>query len=301
MWVAVLLSTYNGEKYIREQLDSVLKQIGSFKMDVWVRDDGSTDGTQAILEEYEKNGKIKWYTGCNLGPAFSFLNLVKRCIGYDFYAFADQDDYWLPDKIQSGINMIQSLEVPALYCSNAELVNTQLRGLGRNVYRQPPRLDFYTLTCAGGILGCTMVFNNMLAEMVQKHPLPQKIIMHDSYMAMICASVDGILVYDKNAQLKYRQHGDNVVGVSHGLWATLKERIGAIIRCPAVSIADQAESIIAILSNEMSAEKMNWLKKVSEYKNSYRSRMCLAFSRKMKYISKNIAFKLRLSILFGNR
>ena len=78
MRVAVLMSTYNGEKYLQQQLDSILKQTGGFEVDIWVRDDGSTDNTHRILKEYEKNGKLRWYTGNNLGPALSFISLVKK-------------------------------------------------------------------------------------------------------------------------------------------------------------------------------------------------------------------------------
>ena len=104
MRVAVLMSTYNGEKYIREQIDSILEQSGNFDLDLWVRDDGSKDSTQQILQEYAQQRKLHWYTGENLGAAHSFIDLVRKCKGYDYYAFADQDDYWMTNKIQMGVN-----------------------------------------------------------------------------------------------------------------------------------------------------------------------------------------------------
>ena len=261
MRVAVLMSTYNGEKYLQQQLDSILKQTGGFEVDIWVRDDGSTDN----------------------------------------YAFADQDDYWLPGKIQAGINLIQNCMCPAMYCSNAELVNVQLLGIGRNVYRQAPRLDFHTLSCAGGILGCTIMFNNLLAKIIQKYALPKKIVMHDSYVAIICAAVEGKLVYDENVYLKYRQHDNNAIGVSYGFLKTVKERLDAIFKCPKVSIADQAKSVTDVIDNQISGEKLNWLISISKYKDTYGKRVYLAFSGKTKYINLNMAFKIRMSILFGNR
>lgn len=97
MKAAVLMSTYNGARFIREQLDSILDQTGEFELDLWVRDDGSTDGTKDILNDYESRGLLRWYTGENLGPAQSFLDLVRRTLGYDWYAFADQDDFWMPE------------------------------------------------------------------------------------------------------------------------------------------------------------------------------------------------------------
>ena len=94
MKVAVLMSSYNGEKYIRPQIDSILAQEGNFELSLFVRDDGSTDKTQAILQEYAQKRKLTWYTGNNLGPARSFMDLLKKCKGFNYYAFADQDDYW---------------------------------------------------------------------------------------------------------------------------------------------------------------------------------------------------------------
>lgn len=81
MKAAVLMSTYNGARFIREQLDSILDQTGEFELDLWVRDDGSTDGTKDILNDYESRGLLRWYTGENLGPAQSFLDLVRQHSG----------------------------------------------------------------------------------------------------------------------------------------------------------------------------------------------------------------------------
>ena len=94
--VLILLSTYNGERYIKEQIESLLKQE-NVKVSILVRDDGSTDGTINILNEYQKQGKLKWYTGENLKPAKSFMNLVENAPEYEYYAFCDQDDVWLKD------------------------------------------------------------------------------------------------------------------------------------------------------------------------------------------------------------
>ena len=163
MKVAVLMSTYNGEKYLEEQIDSILNQSGEFHVDLWVRDDGSSDSTKDILEQYRNDGKLQWYTGDNLKSAHSFFDLIKKSRGYDYYAFADQDDYWLENKLKAGIIQLESITNAALYCCNAELVNQNLYSLGRTVYRQTPKTDFYTLSCAGGLLGCTMIFNKKLA------------------------------------------------------------------------------------------------------------------------------------------
>lgn len=301
MKVAVLLSSYNGENYIETQIDSILAQQGDFSLSLWVRDDGSTDGTQAILQRYADAGKLQWQTGENLRSAKSFLQLLHSCPGYDYYAFADQDDYWLPDKLSCGIRAIEEMTGPALSFSNAQLVDSRLQSLGRNVYKRSPRLDFKTLSCAGGILGCTIVFNRALAEKVQHKPLPDAVPMHDFYLSLLCLTLGGTIVFDPVSHIRYRQHGSNVVGVPNGFWATLKNRLADITTKEKVSIAVQAQQILQLYGEELSRDKHAWLTMLSRYDRNLGSRLRLACSRKTRYASRNMALKLRLSILLGNR
>ena len=114
MKLAVLMSTYNGSKYLRQQLESILNQVCDCEIDIWVRDDGSSDDTLKILREYAAFGRLRWYTGENLKPARSFLDLVKHCPGYDYYAFSDQDDVWYPNKLRDGIDRIKNQCGPAM-------------------------------------------------------------------------------------------------------------------------------------------------------------------------------------------
>lgn len=301
MKIAVLMSTYNGEKYIKEQIDSILNQKGDFHLDLWVRDDGSKDETQNILEKYAEEGKLRWYSGDNLGPAKSFIDLVRQCLGYDYYAFADQDDYWMPYKVSTAIKMIEAKKGPQLYFSNAELVDSKMSSLGRNVYKIGPKLDFETLTCAGGILGCTTLFNAELAQWIQGREMPDKIVMHDFYVDVLCVALNGEITYDRRPFMKYRQHENNVVGVSSGIVGTIESRIKDIFRKSKVSIAQQANEILRIYKGDISSEKAAWLTKISKYKSNCLNRALLAFSCKTKYMNVNMGLKLRLSILLGNR
>ncbi len=301
MKIAVLMSTYNGEKFIKEQIDSILSQSIGSELELWVRDDGSSDSTQSILTEYEKAGKLKWYTGKNLGPAHSFLDLIYHCPEYDYYAFADQDDYWMPDKIINGINKLAGLSCPALYFSNAELVGEDLSSLGRNVYQSEPKSDLNTLCCAGGLLGCTMIFNRKLAQCVQNKKIPEEIVMHDFYIAELCSAIDGKIIYDDKAYMKYRQHGNNVIGVSRGFVQTIRNRFKDILSKSKISIAQQANEILTIYENELSETNKEWLNLIAEYPSDFGKKIRLAFSNKTKYINKNMGFKIRASIFLGNR
>lgn len=301
MKVAVLMSTYNGEKYLKEQIDSILNQEGDFQIDLWVRDDGSKDKTLKILDEYAVQGKLNWYSQNNLGPAESFLDLIKHCPGYDYYAFADQDDYWMPYKISAAVEALSGKQGLYLYFSNAELVDSKLNSLRRKVYRTSPRLDFETLTCAGGILGCTTVFNAELAYWVQIRESPRFMVMHDFYIDELCLALGGEIICDLRSFIKYRQHENNVIGVSVGILETIKSRIKSILERPKISIAEQASEILRLYEKEISSDKAEWLMKISSYRSSWISRMSLAFTRKTIYMNINLGIKLRLSILLGNR
>ena len=301
MRVAVLMSTFNGEKYVCEQIESILSQNESFELDLWVRDDGSKDRTQVILDEYSKQNVLRWYTGDNLKPAHSFLDLLKSVEGYDYYALADQDDFWMPEKIKSGIDSLKDKKGPALYCSNAQLVDSELKSLGRNVYEVVPSTDFYTLMCAGGLLGCTMIFNSELAEIIQKKNIPEKIVMHDFYIAAVCSALNGTITFDTRSFMKYRQHGNNAVGVSYGFVGTILGRMKDITTKEETGIADQAKEILQLYETDLDTDKREWLERIGTYRDSLLNRLLLASSLKTKYMNRNMAIKLRLSILLGNR
>ena len=128
----ILLSTYNGEKYLPELLESVLAQKDIY-VDILARDDGSTDKTVEILKKYDR---VKVYGGNNLKPAKSFLDLIwKADINYDYYALCDQDDVWKEEKIISAVKCIENIDKPALYSSAVEVVDKRLNIYPEIVYR----------------------------------------------------------------------------------------------------------------------------------------------------------------------
>lgn len=301
MKIAVLMSTYNGEKFIRVQIESILEQRCDGQVDLIVRDDGSTDGTKDILQHYADQGKLTWYVGENLAPAKSFLDLVSRFPGYDYYAFCDQDDYWYPDKLQSSIEKLEGKEGPAMSLANARLVDGELAPIGRNVYNHGPKRDFYSVVCGGGILGCTVMFNEGLAQLLRKYNRPDKLIMHDSYTAILCTLFDGQIYYDEQAHMDYRQHGNNVEGSQWTKWAAIKNRWRRITTPAKVSIADMAGSILAQSPQAADPEKLCFLKKVAAYRKSLFSAISLACSRKPRYNSKNMALTMRLAMVLRNR
>ena len=260
--IAVMMSTYNGEKYLRQQIDTILGQKGDFELQLFVRDDGSKDNTVDILEEYKNKYGIEWYQGQNCGSAKSFMELVHRIEGYDYYVFADQDDFWLDNKIASGIAKLDNME-PELYCGNGMVVDENLVYSGINVYKKAPSVDFNTVTCAGGLLGCTMIFNEKLSQIIRTHNMPNSMVMHDFYVALICMGVGGKIYYDEIPYIKYRQHGSNVVGVSRGVIGKIKDRLNSILKKQKISLQEQARDIVDNYEDIILERNINFLRVVS--------------------------------------
>ena len=124
--VLVLMSTYNGEQYLQQQINSIITQK-NVEVELIVRDDGSTDKTIDILKDYQQKGLLSYYAGENLKPQYSFLHLLRHAPECKYYAFADQDDVWLEDKLYSGIKEIYSFDnQPAIYTCQTQMTNQYL-------------------------------------------------------------------------------------------------------------------------------------------------------------------------------
>lgn len=212
--IKILLSTYNGAEYLGRQLDSIIEQENvSDEMEVIVRDDGSVDGTRHILNSYRDKIKIKLICGRNIGCAASFHELIKIAGEADYYAFSDQDDVWLKDKISSALKYMNH-DVPVLYGSNYTIVDENLNSM--HVKGRPYVDNKYDILIKGcTIPGCTMMFNKELRDIylscVDKN-IDFKNLYHDFWMLKL-ATLVGQVVYDENSHILYRQHGSNVMGI----------------------------------------------------------------------------------------
>lgn len=222
--VCVMMSTYNGERYLPDQLDSILAQKGDFRLTILIRDDGSTDGTQDILVRYaEQYPCIRWYTGKNLGSTLSFMDLVHRVQKFDFYAFSDQDDVWKPEKIDAAMHQLQSHSEPTLYSGMKEIVDKELKPLGQKDTPQPSGLlNAFLLNNSAS--GCTMVYNHAFQEQLCKIAFDWKDGYHDS-LAYKLAESCGTNIFDLTPYIFYRQHGSNAVGAKHTGWSLFLDRL----------------------------------------------------------------------------
>lgn len=217
------MSTYNGEKYIKEQVESILKQEG-VSVHLLVRDDGSQDGTMEILEGYRKcYSNIEMYQGENIGACQSFFDLMKHAgMEYDYYAFADQDDVWAKDKLKVAITKIKGQEqIPVLYCGAYKLADKELREIPQK--QAVKNISFGNALIESNCTGCTAVFNRKLLEITRKQ-IPKKAYMHDWWLYLI-ASALGKVLYDEVPYMMYRQHESNVLGGNQGYIGQIRKRI----------------------------------------------------------------------------
>ena len=223
--VCILMTSYNGEKFIRQQLDSIFSQTFE-NWQLIISDDGSTDKTKEIILEYQKiwGEKIQLRKGPQKGFVENFLSLAcDKKLTADFYAFCDQDDVWLPQKLEIAIKQINNSclnNEPYLYCGRTVYVDEKLDTIGQStLFEQPPSFDNALVQSIAG--GNTMVFNRaskLLLETVGLVPTPS----HDWWLYLLISGVGGKVFYDPNPLVLYRQHENSIVGENNSIFNKLK-------------------------------------------------------------------------------
>ncbi len=234
MKILVILASYNGAKYIKEQIDSILNQE-SVSLDIIVYDDCSTDTTIEVLNNYSKNPNIKVHKreiGTGNAPRNFFdaiKSLSKELINsYDFIAFSDQDDIWLPKKLFEAGQMLKN-EQSSLYFSNLNLwdENTNYKSIIKKSYPQKK----YDFLFEGGSAGCTYVFTNDFCQglkniLLKTNYYQWKDFSHDWFVYFYARASGFKVSIDSNAYITYRIHANNSYGqVNKISLSAIKERL----------------------------------------------------------------------------
>ena len=219
--VEVLMSTYNGERFVAEQIASVLAQTHKH-LRLVVRDDGSCDRTREAFAEFS-DPRLEVRPGVNLRlPAAFFRLLDDAGDDADLWALADQDDVWLPHKIARSVARLATVEGPALYCARVAVVDEQLNPL--YLHELPWRGPSFANALVQNIaLGCTIVINREARDMLRGR-WPTECVMHDAWMYLVLAGC-GNVVYDPEVAVLYRQHDDNSVGMGRGPMSRMLGRV----------------------------------------------------------------------------
>lgn len=296
--VTILLSTYNGERYLREQIDSLLKQSG-VDISILVRDDGSNDATQSILNEYQTKGLIHWYTGDNLRPAHSFFDLMKSAPLSEYYALCDQDDVWDSDKLIIAVNALKMKGfTPALYCSNTRLVNSDLQEL--NVSRKWCTGKFTESLFHTPVTGCTCVFNKQLM-LKFRCASPNYVHMHDWWLYVVCTAFNGFVCFDETPHMSYRQHSNNVIGAHDSFKDYLISRCNLLFNSSEGTRYKQAKSLLDCYKQLLPADNLIFLNKCIKSRKGIINALRFAFSNELAglkpYSSCKYIWKMRFLII----
>jgi len=227
--VVILLCTYNGARFLAEQLDSLEAQTHQNWL-VIASDDGSTDQTLEILQQYQAkwpSGKLSIRSGPQKGFCQNFLSLA--CdpeIKADYYAFCDQDDVWLPEKLEIAVGNIvakqeySGMKWPYLYCGRTEYISSDKKSLGFSpLFSFPPSFRNALIQSIAG--GNTMVFNQKVKDMLERVGLVD-VPSHDWWVYQLTSAADGVVYYDKVPKILYRQHSEALIGGNSTIFARFK-------------------------------------------------------------------------------
>lgn len=225
--IHILLATHNGERFLTQQLESIAHQTFN-SWTLTVSDDGSTDNTLAIVECFANrvHQTVNVLTGPNIGSSTAnFCHLIAQASSDkedDLYAYCDQDDVWDKDKLQRAVKWhSQHLDQPVrLYCGRTQFVDEKLHriGLSPNIKRPP---SFGNALVQNIASGNTMVFSHATL-ITQKRIKPENCVWHDWTTYLVATSLGGLVLFDSQPSLLYRQHGGNVIGSNDSLLSTIK-------------------------------------------------------------------------------
>lgn len=266
--VGVVMSTYNGEKFLAEQLDSILCQKG-VDVRLVVRDDGSKDATVDILNRYAaQHGNMTVLARPNVGCKQSFCEAAREAADLlpdcDYFAFADQDDVWLDDKLASEVDALakNDAEKPALAYCQYQLVDASLGELPTR--RIPNRDTLAESLVISSVPGCTMAFNRKLMELFLM-ARPEKMTLHDNWIFKTCLACGGKVSSTRKIGVLYRQHGHNEVGAD----SSLSHRAKLVGRNVFAKHGDRswlARNILETYSDEIAPNERRTLAQLADYR-----------------------------------
>lgn len=278
--VQVLMSTYNGEQYLEKQVESIISQKNVITT-LLIRDDGSTDGTVNQIKKMKQKypNRIQFYQGENLGYKKSFLDLThKASNSYDYYAFSDQDDYWLPNKLERAVNVLgKSNNKIKLYASTVLIADKNLKIL----YKKSISNYVNTLgssLCRIRLAGCTYVFNryalSLLKDFNFKNISKEQMPSHDGLLITLCQALNGYVYIDQKSYILHRRSSKSVTSGGNGITKRLKVEKGMIFNHKNEKL-ELAKYIKNHYSVEISNKNMELINLILQYQLSIRRKLHL--------------------------
>lgn len=296
--IVVLMSTYNGARFIDEQIRSILEQLPENGL-LMVRDDGSHDSTVSRIKTFE-DPRIQLVCGENMGFARSFLTLLSATPqDAEMLMFSDQDDVWLPEKISRAWQHLQPLAAkPALYCSAQMLVDEALRPL-QVTPPWPREPSFLNALSENIVTGCTAAINRPAIVLLQCAGEPEGVRFHDWWFYLV-VSAFGTVVVDEEPTLLYRQHGANLIGHKAGWWGRQTQVLRFLLKHDWVGILlSQVAELNMQYANKMNAEQCSLLKNYFTFldrRASPKWRLVFGLHRWRQTLVEEIMFRILMAL-----
>lgn len=261
--VLVIMSTYNGEEYITTQIESILSQE-QVSVSLLIRDDGSYDNTKKIIKEYINKGyPVRLIEGDNVGWRASFSKAIDSADNSDYYALADQDDFWFSDKLISGIRLMDDIKGPVLYRGRSYIADNDLNNTNQ-VFQDIPVISPTKSLFQNFCQGCTLIFNKKLLDLYKLHPIES--VSHDIWIPII-ANFTGVIVDDKTPHMLYRVHQSNATAGMNVAKTWKKRYYGLISKTPNSYNYNYGLILYRYYSSFISKEKIRICEEVSNLNN----------------------------------
>lgn len=300
MKIAIFMSTFNGEKYLDKQLNSIYNQKVNGEIIIYIRDDGSTDNTISIIRTWAMKMNIILYQGENLGPAKSFWRLfTTKEIMADYYAFCDQDDIWDPEKLQKGITVLQTAKGESLWCSNCRIIDQNDNVVSDRMNDVIPDFSIISQFVCGTTQGCAMLLNDKLRSCLLEKNI-SSVPMHD-FTIITYAIAIGKIFYDNNPTFGYRIHNENVIAnegktfIGHmsssiNRWFSNKHRN---------ELSSFAENFLKDNMSYLDKKTINYLNNLFRSRKSIVCRFKIIFNPETKSLNKRAEWSFKIRVALG--
>ena len=224
------------------------------------------------------------------------MDLINKSEEANYYAFADQDDVWQPNKIISAINKLKENNKPELYISALEIVDEELNTI--EIKKVTGNFTFEGAMIKNFATGCTMCFNKTLRDIIKSYT-PNYIIMHDSWITRVCYAIGGNVIIDDNSYIKYRQHSNNVLGYKNEGWKKVKKQFKIAFIDKISMRVNIAKELKNGYEKILTKDAKEVVENLINYKENKKAKMWLLKNRKFRTNNSKINIKMKISIILN--